>query len=176
MPEVEHRTEIAAPSISPAPEAAAPVSFPLDHRASLEAGLCGGLAFLAITLLMTPLSGLGSWDVPFRFAAAIVMGTDVLSMPRFNGAVLTAALLAHFGLSVPFGRMICALTDGMYASRAVLSGMLFALIVYLVNFYVATIVCPWFVDARGGIAVLAHLAYGGIVAASYRGLRHSAEN
>lgn len=96
-----------------------------------------------------------------RLAAALVLGRSVLPPPAtFDAAVMVVATLIHFALSLVYAGFITLLAARLAAFPAVLAGAAFGVMLYLVNLYGFTEVFPWFVAARGWIALLAHVAFG----------------
>jgi hypothetical protein len=84
-------------------------------------------------------------------------------------APLAGVWLAHMGVCLVWGLVICRVVSGLRQWRAILAGGLLGLLFYVVNF---GIVSTWWPQLRGNeISVLfTHLVFGLIVAGAYRGL------
>jgi hypothetical protein len=145
-----------------------------DWRAASYAGLIAGLVFLVLVMLGAAINGPGVWW-PARMAAAILMGQNVLVEPgTFDFAVALVALIVHFALSVIFG-LILALIMAPFVldsswGMATLAGVVFGLLLYIIDFYGFTALFPWFAAARGAGTLLLHLLFGIVAADSYRKL------
>lgn len=139
----------------------------INWSAAARAGIIGGAVFLALDMVLTPLSG-GSGSEPFRLTAAIVLGDRVLaqSAPIFP-SVLLAGLIVHVVLSILYGLTISALVNRTNLATASLLGSIAGLGLYVLNFYVFTSVFPWFATARTWVTVLVHLVFGLVVACSF---------
>lgn len=104
-----------------------------------------------------------------RFAAAIVLGRDVLPPPAsFDGRIILIATLVHFALSITYGLILARLIAGLRTSASLLAGAAFGLGLYAVNMYGFTAAFPWFASSRDWITALTHLAFGTALAGVYR--------
>ena len=139
----------------------------INWSAAARAGIIGGAVFLALDMVLTPLSG-GSGSEPPRLTAAIVLGDKVLSpsAPIFP-SVLLVGLIVHVALSILYGLTISALVHRTSLTTASLLGSIAGLGLYVLNFYVFTSVFPWFATGRTWVTVLVHLVFGFVVACSY---------
>lgn len=148
-------------------EAAAP-RHGVNWKAAILAGLIAGAVFMMMEMGLVAASGQSPWAPP-RMIAAIVMGEGVLPPPAsFDPMVMMAAMGVHLLLSVvlAIGFAFAAARLGMVP--AVMAGALFGLLVYVVNFYGFTAVFPWFAMARNAISVISHVAFGAVLALSYK--------
>lgn len=104
-----------------------------------------------------------------RFAAAIVLGHDVLPPPAsFDGRIMLIATLVHFALSVTYGLILARFIAGLRTSASLLAGAAFGLGLYAVNMYGFTAAFPWFASSRDWITALTHIVFGTILAGVYR--------
>ena len=132
-----------------------------DHyqwRSALGAGLIAGLILLVIPR--------GSPWAGVTFFSAVIMGRAVPP-----GVVLSLPLvwLIHLVLAEVYGLIISRFLTSVTQGRAILTGAVIGLVLYLVNWGVVT----WFVPAwRGNEAavLITHLVFGLIVGGAYRGL------
>ncbi|MEO7366656.1 MAG: hypothetical protein ABIZ36_01785 [Gemmatimonadaceae bacterium] len=144
---------------------------PVQWKAAVWAGLIGGAAFMMLEMIMVPLLGGGSPWGPPRLIAAIVMGKGVLPPPAtFDIGIFMAAMAVHFPLSVIFTLILAWVVARFDKSKAVLIGVAFGLILYVVNFYGFTAMFPWFAMARNWITIFTHIMFGVIAVVAYKQL------
>lgn len=146
------------------------MSRPFDPKAAILAGLIAGMAFMMLEMaLVGTIGGQSPWGPP-RMIAAMAMGETVLPPPgSFDLTIFVVAMAIHLLLSVVLGfvfgwaiaRWDLSMTSG------ILAGAVFGLLIYFVNFYGMTAVFPWFAMARGGISIVAHVAFGVVLGAAY---------
>lgn len=137
----------------------------IDITAALIAGLVGAVVFLVLEMALLPLLGVSAL-APLHMIAAIIVGPEALAMSTTVGIVLTA-LVVHFFLSIIYAFILGALVNKRRVGPALLIGLVFGLALYLVNFFVFTGVFPWFSEARNWVSIVAHLAFGAVVAIVY---------
>lgn len=103
-----------------------------------------------------------------RLTAAIVMGPSVLPPPStFDMKVMIVATGIHTGLSVAYSLILVFAIHRLPMREALLAGLVFGLILYVVNMYGVTVMFPWFSEVRDWITVAAHVVFGISVAAVY---------
>jgi len=151
----------------------------LDWKAAIWAGVVAGIVFMMLEMLLVQfLQPMSMWGPP-RMIAAIAMGPNVLPPPdTFDFMVLMVAMIIHFVLSIAY-----ALILGWIVSRwdmglggASIVGLVFGLVIYVINFYGFTAVFPWFAEARGWIAIFSHAMFGLALGLVYQPVeRHDAE-
>lgn len=149
----------------------------LNWKAAILAGLIAGVVFLTIEMILVGTVGGDSLWAPPRMIAAIAMGPDVLPPPAtFDAGIVMVALIVHFALAVIYafilGWIISRWQLGLAA--AILGGVVFSLIIYVVNFYGFTALFPWFAMARNWISILAHVMFGLVLGAVYQAMTKSA--
>jgi hypothetical protein len=106
-----------------------------------------------------------------RLTAALVLGRDVLPPPAdFDLIVMLVASLIHFGLSLLYAALLFPLRPAQPTS-AFAVGSVFGALLYVVNLHGFTLLFPWFVEARGGITLVAHLVFGMTAMETLRRLR-----
>jgi hypothetical protein len=139
------------------------------------AGLTGGAVFLVIQLVLLPATLHVPVDWMLRLIASLLAGPVTLtSAPGKTGAVLAPALAMHTALSLLFAYVLCKIGDALPFWRAIVVGAAFGLGLYMFNFYVMTLVLPWFITVRGGATVLAHVLFGATTMLAHKGLSSSA--
>lgn len=138
----------------------------LNMSRAIWAGLIAGIVFMMVEMILVGTVGGGSPWAPPRMIAAMAMGKDVLPPPAsFDIVILMVAMMIHFVMSIIFGIVFAWVADRMAWSRTttIVAGMVFGLILYIVNFYGMTAVFPWFAMARNWISILAHVVFGGVL-------------
>jgi uncharacterized membrane protein YagU involved in acid resistance len=149
---------------------------PVDWSAAVYAGLAAGILSTVVQILLWWILTDALPTVFFRdarFAAAIVMGREVLLPPAsFDWRVMLVATLVHFALSITYGLILSRLISHLHARSSLLAGAAFGLCLYAVNMYGFTTVFPWFEATRDGITVATHAAFGMVAAGAYRMLSH----
>ncbi len=104
-----------------------------------------------------------------RLTAALILGGSVLPPPAtFDVGVMLVATLIHFILSIAYTAVLAALAARLAAVTALLAGIGFGIALYLLNLYGFTLIFPWFAQARGWIALLAHGVFGITAISAYR--------
>jgi hypothetical protein len=122
------------------------------------------------------------------FAASLLAGLILLAVPRgspwsavtfFSPVVLGWSIpgqmplilvwLLHLAVCVVSGLIVCRVIAGLRQGRAIATGGLLGLVLYVMNFGV---VSTWWPETRGNeLSVLfTHIVFGLVVAGSYRGL------
>ena len=147
----------------------------IEWRAAVWAGLISGAVFLVVEMAMVELVlGMSMWGPP-RMIAAIVMGKGVLPPPEtFNATIVLVAMIVHFALSVVFVIPLALVLHRMASAPALLVGGVYGLVLYLVNFYLFTVVFPWFAMARNWVSIATHILFGVVAAWTYVKLRRPA--
>ena len=145
----------------------------IDWSAAIWSGVIAGAVFMMLEMIMVPLfMPDGSPWAPPRMIAAIVMGKDVLPPPAtFAVAPLMAAMVLHFMMSIIYAIILAFIVNRFGLGIAVIIGLGFGLMLYLVNFYGFTAVFPWFAMARNWISIFSHLMFGVIAALVYKWLQ-----
>jgi hypothetical protein len=160
---------VATPQTSSTPD--------VNWGAAAEAGAIAGLVYLAWQMAFYPLVTGGSvWDVP-RATAAILIGKGILATPAtFNLGVFVVGLFLHLTLSVGYGLLLAAMIAGLRRGAALVSGGIFGLVLYLINFYWFTTAFSWFARARNWSTAVAHVFFGLVAVWSYLALRQRDES
>ncbi len=144
----------------------------IDFSAAVYAGLAAGILATGVQVVLWAAFTDALPAILFRdsrFAAAIVMGREVLPPPTsFDWRVMLVATLVHFALAVTYGLILARLIGGLRTLQALLVGAAFGLLLYGVNMYGFTAAFPWFASARDWITASTHAAFGIVAAGVYR--------
>lgn len=132
-----------------------------------RASFIAGLIKLGFDTTLAPLLLLDPWGV-MRRTAAIILGRHVVppTAPFGIGTGLVA-LAIHFGLSFFYGYLLILMLRRTSRLTGIAVGALFGTAIYFFNFYVLTVVFPWFVDVRGLPQLLSTVVFGVAVAFVY---------
>jgi uncharacterized membrane protein len=138
------------------------------------AGLVAGVAFvLAQMVLVWLVDGESPWAPP-HLIAAMVLGPEILPPVDFSLQATLVALAIHLPLSALYGVAIGALVGNFRPGAALVVGVLAGLAIYGLNFYlVVPSLFPWFVEARGPIALFTHALFGMVAAGMYAAMRRA---
>ncbi len=143
----------------------------MNLRAAVSAGLAAGILATLAQVLLWWLFTDALPTILFRdarFAAAIIMGRDVLPPPAtFDAIVAVAATMVHFTLSIAYVLALSWMASRISFWRSLLAGAAFGLGLYVINMYGFTMVFPWFAATRDWITAMAHVAFGVSAAALY---------
>ncbi|MFZ5539125.1 MAG: hypothetical protein ACOY5V_05225 [Pseudomonadota bacterium] len=144
-------------------------------RSAFSAGLIGGVVYLLMQALWTPLrTGENLWTW-VHMSGAIVLGSGALqARDTFDLPVLIVALLVHFALALVYGAVLAllltrgdtaALRWGLAPTTA--AGALFGLALYALNYHVFTLWFPWFAELRHGVTIFNNVVFGAATAFAY---------
>jgi hypothetical protein len=144
---------------------------PVYLPGALTAGVVGAIAALTLQLLVMPFVLGTTLYAPLQMIAATVLGSDVMTTSGvFDGGVLVAALLVQLALSVGYAFGLAWLVRCRPTVTAVGIGALGGLVLYGLHLYAASALFPWFAELRGLPMLVIHLAFGMLVAWSYRSI------
>lgn len=146
---------------------------PLNWQAAVWAGIAAGIVFMMLEMLLVQFFQPMSMWAPPRMMAAMLMGQEALPPPdAFDAVILMVAMLIHFPISIIYAFILAWIVSrwelGLVAG--IIVGIVLGLAIYIVNFYGSTALFPWFADARGWIAILAHAMFGVVLGAVYQPL------
>jgi len=135
----------------------------LNLKAAVWAGIVAGVVFMMLEMALVMLvQGQSPWGPP-RMMAAMVMGESVLPPPgTFDAMIMMVAMTIHLILSIILGAILGFFISklSLHTTAAIISGTLFGIAVYFINFYIFTAIFPWFAMARGAVSIFAHAVFG----------------
>jgi hypothetical protein len=144
--------------------------------------LCWAVAAALVAGIASTIAQIGLWWLAgenaaalllrdARLTAALVLGREVLPPPvDFNMGIMLVASLIHFGLSLLYAALLLPLHRSRLADSLAIGGV-FGMALYAVNLHGFTLLFPWFVAARGGITLTAHIVFGVAVMMTLRRMR-----
>lgn len=145
-------------------------------------GIVAGTVFAVAQMVAAALRG-QPFSTPLNSIAAIMLGPEVLSDGNLTPSVIAAAVVIHLALSAVYGIILAVLSMSVLAvgtspAGAVVTGMVFGLILWLVNiFLIAPLAFPWFSAENQAVQLVLHVLFFGAPLGLYFGrtLTHSAE-
>jgi len=139
----------------------------LDWRATVWAGLTGGVVSLILSILLSQ-AQLGAPWVFIRMIASIVMGEQVMQLPvEFDLTILAVGILVHLVISMVLAVIITTVLHRWGLIIGLIGGALFGLAFYAINFYLLSYFFPWFYPLRNWMILYAHIAFGALVGGVY---------
>ncbi|HEY8402891.1 MAG TPA: hypothetical protein VIK89_16610 [Cytophagaceae bacterium] len=134
-------------------------------KESVYGGLIGGIIFLIIQMALSAIiEGESVWDFINR-AAGILLGQAAVSpFSQFQLINFLTGLVIHLMLSAWYGIVLGFFVLNLSRAGASISGILFGIVLYLVNFYLFVLFIPRFEISMNEITLVAHAAYGGVAA------------
>jgi len=127
-------------------------------------GAALGAGFIAATILLF-VPRASPWSA-FTFFSPVVMGRK---LPSTLDLPLGLVWLIHLGLGLLYGLLISRVVAGLGRRRAIATGALLGLVLYVVNLGVVSFCVPEFHGAELSVA-FTHIVFGLLCAAAYRGL------
>lgn len=141
----------------------------MDWEAAVKAGLIAGLVALFIVVIPAAADGY-PWII-FHWIAALVLGPDVLAESHnLSPLLIGLGLLIHFILSVIYTLILAFIIHRWGFWVGVLSGALFGLALFMINYYTFTLFFPWFLVMRSWIVLVAHLIFGVVAGGTYEAM------
>lgn len=139
-----------------------------DWEAAGLAGILAGVVFMALEMILTPLSGRGSpWSAP-RFIVDVVFDGTIgaPSVPFIVGL----GLFVHFTLSLIYSRLLVILMLFRHEREAVPIGAGFGILLYFFNFYAIGAALPRLEAGASWIWLVCHVVFGIVAAVGYKRL------
>ncbi len=142
-----------------------------DWTVAAVSGFAAGAVLMVLELLWsTIIMGVSPWEAS-HMIAAIVMGADALQSTDFDLMIVAVALVTHYVLGIAFALILATVivqfSFDSSIGLALLTGAVFGVAMYLFNFYGMAQFFSWFVEMRGLATLVAHVIFGGVVAAMY---------
>jgi len=139
----------------------------VDWSAAAVSGFAAGAMLMVVELIWAAsMSSDGPWRIS-QLIAALTMGSQLASQApphAFNVSVVAVALFTHYGLGVVFGLalgfVIARFHDGAHLGTMQAIGVGYGVALYFINFYIATLLFPWFAELRSWSTFVAHLFFG----------------
>lgn len=132
--------------------------------AAAVGGIVAGIVSTLVQLILWQLFTDALPDILWRDArltAAVLLGPRVLPPPAtFDWLAMAVATVIHFGLSLVYGVVFCAVARLLGWRWPAVTGALLGIVLYGVNLYGFTGLFPWFAVARDWITLAAHAAFG----------------
>lgn len=135
--------------------------------AGIVAGIMGGIAMAALTMMYTAGIGVGFWT-PLRLMAATTSGVDALIG---GGGTLFWGLMIHMMASIGFGIILAAVLPRRAGAGAGFGiGLLYGVVVWAVMTFIGLPIVNTTMQARVALMpgwwFFAHLVFGGVAGIS----------
>lgn len=138
----------------------------IDVGSVLLAGIGAGVMFLIVEIALSPLVATGMWEL-LQMRAAVLMGPEVMAPATIGGGAVVVGLVVHFVLALIYTFALAGIIHGQSPAVGTGIGLGFGLLLYGVNFYLFSGLFAWFVEARHGVSIAAHLVFGATAALLY---------
>jgi hypothetical protein len=144
-----------------------------DWAAAAVAGFAAGAVLMVLDLLW---SGIFNAEGPWRIShmiAPMFIGTDALRTTGFGFGVgvVSISLATHYVLGIVFGLGMGAVMAQLHSDatpgRALATGGILGILLYLFNFEGVAAFFPWLAQLRGGETLAAHVVFGCVAALLY---------
>ena len=150
-----------------------------DWSAAAVAGFAAGAILMVLDLLWSVfVVGASPWANSHRIAA-LVMGPPAQDATGFDAVIVAVSLVAHYALGVASGLVLALVSAPLRLDAtpavAALTGAVFGLVIYLVNFHGMVRFFPWLADIRGWATLTGHLVFGVSAALLYWKLERRGE-
>jgi hypothetical protein len=151
-----------------------------DWIVAAVAGFAAGAVLMVLDLLWSAFVDPGGPWRTSHMIAPIFTGADVTRSPSFDFSVgvVAIALAVHYVLGIVFGLILAAIMTPLHfdstLEKASLTGAVFGVALYLVNFYGLVRLFPWLAELRGWPTIGAHLVFGIVTALLYAKLGRAA--
>ena len=135
-----------------------------ETRNRLQWGSAAGAGIIAgVILLLVPRGS--PWSA-LTFFSPVVLGR---SLPASLGLPLLLVWIIHLLVSVLYGLIISRIVAGLTQQRAILTGGVAGLVLYVLNLGVVSLAFPALRGNEPGV-IFTHVVFGLIAAGAYRGL------
>jgi hypothetical protein len=142
----------------------------VDWGAAIWGGLVGGIVFLLINMVLTSVYSGSPWFI-FRLIASIVMGSGVVTpAAAFNPAIFFVSLIIHIPMSIIFACIIAIILHRWGMLVGIIGGAFFGLALYLIMFYVLSLIFPWFFYMKCWIMAISYVFFGAVAGGIYEAL------
>lgn len=138
----------------------------VSWSAAVGAGCVGGAALL-VFLIVSAVAIYG--EPPLRLLALIaatVRGEALLAGPA-TPSVLALGALLHFALSLLYALAFAGITAELPRWSLAWAGLAFGIALYFANLHGFTHLFPWFAELRTADTLVAHAAFGLLLARAY---------
>lgn len=152
---------------------------PTDWAAAAVAGLAAGAMLMVLDMVWSSIfDPAGPWRIS-HMIAPIFTGAHPAATTGyvFSVGIVSISLAAHYVLGIIFGLVLAPVMAQLELdtpARALPTGAIVGLLLYLLNFHVWSIFFPWLADLRGGDTLAAHVVFGVVAALLYCRLKRTA--
>jgi hypothetical protein len=144
-----------------------------DWPVAAVCGFAAGAVLMVLDLVWsTAAGGDGPWRTSHMIASTF-LGPESLQSSgyEFSLGAVAIALATHYALGIVFGLLIAAIMAPLDLDasmrRALITGAVFGLMLYLFNIDIVVRLFPWLAELRGWETLVAHLIFGIVAALLY---------
>ena len=144
-----------------------------DWGVAAVCGLAAGAVLMVLDMIFSSVVGDGGPWRTSHMIAPIFLGPEVLKAPgyHFSVGIVAVALAAHYALGIVLSLVLVAVLtplnlDETFA-KSLMAGVVFGVVLYLMNFHGLARWFPWLRDMLGWPNLAAHIVYGVVAAVMY---------
>ena len=144
-----------------------------DWTVAAVAGLAAGAVLMVLDMIWSSLfAGGGPWQTS-HMIAPIFVGSQVAQTHAysFSAGVVAIALATHYVLGIVFGLILGTVMAHLNLDttlrRAVSTGAVFGIALYVIDFYGIVRLFPWLAELRSLATLAAHMVFGVVAALVY---------
>jgi hypothetical protein len=143
-------------------------------------GFAAGAVLMVLDMLWSSLVDTGGpWRTSHMIAPVFLGGEAAKSTGyHFSVGIVALALAVHYALGIIFGLVLATIMAALHLDatplRALVTGAVLGLALYVFNFFGLVALFPWLADLRGWATVAAHLVFGTVAALLYWKLQQGA--
>lgn len=152
---------------------------PTDWTAGAVAGLAAGALLMVLDLTWSGIFNAGGpWRISHMIAPLFTgAGTGPTSGFAFDATVVSISLATHYVLGIVFGLVLAAAMSQLQLEetpgRALATGAIAGIVLYLFNFDILAQFMPWLATLRGGDTLAAQVVFGIATAMLYWRLKRT---
>ena len=153
-----------------------------DWPVAAVSGFAAGAVLMMLDLLWSSAVAEGGPWRTSHMIAPMFIGPDAAQTSGFHFSVpvVAIALAAHYTLGIVSGLLLAAIMTPLQldstVTKALLTGAVFGVALYLVNFHIIGSWLTWLADLRGWATLAAHLVFGIVAALLYWKLGRTAKH
>jgi hypothetical protein len=143
-----------------------------DWTVAAVSGFAAGAVLMVLDIIWSTFYAGGPWRTA-HMIAPIFVGPEAWQTSDFGFsiAVVGVSLVAHYVLGIVFGLVLATIMASFHldenAGLALVTGAVFGIVLYVINFYGMARMFPWLAEMRGWPHFSAHLVFGIVAALLY---------
>jgi len=139
----------------------------LDWSAAIWSGFISGTVSLFVSIVL-PWIIINDPLLIVRLMASILLGPGVISPQNdLVPGVYVVAILTHFSLSFAFTFIIAIIFHRWGMVVAFIGGAIMGFVIYILNFYLFSLVFPWLLPYGNWMLMLSNIVFGALAGTLY---------